>query len=244
MALVARNGLWLSRVPLYGSNATNALRTDGVVEAVASGRLTLSSLGGEVCLSSRSSNVVIGAGGNASAITVSSNAVVIDADLRVLGVLETVNTNDLNVADVLISVAYGSLPSDATAVTDGAGLLVGTGPATDGKASERSIRWRAGLSPLSADPSVVAPSSAGGASNAGCWDVRGGSLRLTSASSSREVSYGLRVNELSELELFKRVQPLPASVASVASYRRVACFGGVASTAGALQLPTSVNPWF
>ena len=245
MALVARNGLWLTR----SEAPPPSLRTDGIVEAVASGKLTLSSLGDNVYLSSLTSNVVIGANGSAGVITVTSNQVIINADLQVLGTVDTIHTNDLHIADRLLNVASMSAVTDAPSATDGAGILVGCAALTDGAANERSIRWRAGLSPLSTDASATEPMQ-GGSSNAGCWDVRGGCLRITASvlgvpatgMPAREVSYGLRVNESDELEMFKRVLP-SGSNETAASYRRVVCFGGAAAPSGALQLPTSRNPW-
>ena len=58
----------------------------------------------------------------------------------------------------------------------------------------------------------------------------------------RQVSYGLRVNELDEMELFKRTVPWSCNdPAPSSSYRCVATFGGSAGARG-VPLPTSVNP--
>jgi len=221
------------------------------------GQLTMTSLSDRVVISSAASNVLIGGGGNSNTLVIGSNLVTVNADFKVLGNVETVYTSELHVTDALVVVAAGAPSNDATVLTSGAGLLVADA-ASSGTVDERSFRWRAGV--LAAFDGSNSP-AAGGASNAGCWDVMGGSLRLTASFAAgvggayagqpgkavaREVSYGWRVNEADESELFKRVLPTSCNgVEADASYRRVLCVGGRAPVSGtsAISLNRSANPW-
>lgn len=251
MALVARNGLWLTRASPAVETAS-AVRTSGLIEALATGEMRFASTGDNMYIASLTSNVVIGSFGTPDVITVGSNTVTVNADLQVVGTVQTVHTADLYVQDYVVSVACGALPGDS-ASTDGAGVIVGAPSNFDGTPDERSVRWRAGQ--VAGTVASVA-SAPGGASNGPGWDVRGGWLRLTAtvpgsqggqpwagAAVDREVSYGFRVNELDEMELFKRTLPSACNNDDgAASYRCVVAFGGSAGATG-VPLPKSYNPW-
>lgn len=253
MAFVAPNGLWLSRKragEVVFPDPVSYCPDEGILQSMAAGTLSLASL---------TSNVVVGGMGNPSTVVVGSNVVDVNADLRLRGVLSTPEANGLLVRNQFLVTAAGASTNDASAgLTDGAGLMIGnhTAYGTD-PGLERSIRWRAGIGSSFYSGS---DREVGGASNAGCWDVRGGAFRIsTQAPSStsnpvdREISFGMRVNHDDEFEVYKRVLPsecniLPSFVKeSIASYRTVLRVGKMAplasNTGSAIVLNRSVNPW-
>jgi hypothetical protein len=219
MALVARNGLWLTK----GVPADAQLRATGIVEAVATGQLRLASL---------ASTVAFDAGGQASVLTIGSNSVVVNANLDVRGAVNNIQTNDLFVRDRLICVANGDGLAAAADLTDGAGVLVG-GAATEGTSNEVSVRWH---KPAAAGAQPV-------------WDLSGGALRISrTMPGGVVVSYALQISDAAELEVTRRTAPF-AAAESAAKYQRVAVFGRpatgaeAASGASAIVLPTSTNPF-
>jgi hypothetical protein len=234
MSILARNGIWLSKQPSGAPWGTTPARTDGVLEAIANGRLTLASTGADVQLASTHSNVLIGAMGSSNVVTVALKGVSIAGDTFVS-------------SNVYVGVpASNATAAEALALADGAGLVVAW-------SNDRSIRWRR-LGDLSNAQAV------GGASNGAFWEVRGGGLRLTAQVKAgvggystgdvppvsrldREVGFGWRVNEFDELEMYKRVCNSNATEAA-ASYRAVVCFGGASGSNRGIVLPSSVDPWY
>lgn len=228
MALVARNGLWLTKALPAGGDAQLLPRTSGMIEAVATGQLRLASL---------ASVVSVDAGGQTGVLTIGSNAVVVQANLDVRGAINALQTNDLFVRDRLICVANldGTLSTDAASVdiTDTAGLLVGSCN-TDGARSEVSLRWH-----------KQPPASSNGRQMQANWELIGGSLKLSRAMPDGNlVSYVFDINDAGELEVSRRTAPFGAAD-SDAMYQRVAAWGrpatGAAPMSTGIVLPTSLN---
>jgi hypothetical protein len=249
MALVSTNGLWLTRA----NNSNSLVRTDGVIEAMATGALTLSSTGNIVSITSLTSDVILGGAGNPDTVSIGSNMTTFHGDLT----MDVLYANDVVVTNKVINLSSGAGSNDATHAVDWSGILLADPNSLYG-IDERSIVWRAGLDSNFYGVSLTAN---GAASNQGCWDVTGGALRITMpvlATSNaypmnsnggqqpgfavgRDVSYGLRVNSYDEIELFKRVLPFSCNNNEAgASYRVVARFGGAAGP-NAISLPTSYN---
>ena len=221
MAFVARNGIWLSKVVPTDAQLG---RTSGFVEAVASGQLRLASLG---------SNVSIDAGGQTGVLTVGSNSVVVRGGLDVLGAINAVETNDLQVRDRLVCLAnYDDLPTSSQLdATSGAGILVGS-RATDGASNEVSFRWNKATSTSASQQQAT-------------WDVVGGSLRLARRlPSGHSVAYRFAINDAAELEVTREVAGVGGASATS---QRVAAWGrpatGSDAPARGLALPTSLNPY-
>ena len=222
MALVARNGLWLTKaVP---DDASLFPRASGMIEAVATGRLRLASL---------SSSVSVDAGGQLNVITVGSNSVVLQANLDVRGTINATQTNDLYVRDRLICVANMDLPYGVgeapVDLTDGAGLLVGNSE-SEATPSEVSMRWH--------KPAV--------AGRQPVWELIGGCWRLTRVlpSTGDSVSYSFTISDSGELEVSRRTAPFGADEVA-AKYQHVAVYGrpatGARPASTGISLPTSVN---
>lgn len=254
MALVSPNGLWLTRANPVNANS---LRTDGLIEAMATGKLTLSSTSDIVKITSLTSDVILGGEGNSNTVTIGSNLTTIKGDVDINGTVDFLYANDVVVLNKVINVVSGANSNDGSIAADGAGILLAD-PDTIGKVDERSFVWRSGISSNFHGTSLTAQ---GGSSNQGCWEVNGGALRITMpvpATSNaypinsnggqqpgftvgRDVSYGFRVNRYDEMELFKRVLPFSCNQNEAgASYRVVARFGGAAGP-NAISLPTSFN---
>lgn len=268
MAIVARKGLWLSRTgqmfpdplsplsPWAGSSngqPAHSLSPDygGLVQAMASGEMRLASAS-NLQLYSSTLNVVVGAGGQSDVISVTSNLVVINADVQIRGSVETYNSTEVNLQDKVVRLAYpdeatiasGMAPSEAS--LHGAGMQLAD-DVSGGRAYEKSIRWRAGGEVGRGPSGLVAR---GAESNCPYWEVRGGGLRLTSpargvlrggvpreggpAAPSGEVSYGFCIDDREELVVYKRW----TNAQGAASYQRVFTFG---STSVPYAPPSSTN---
>lgn len=212
--LSARNGLWLTKA---SPPQVPSLRTDGMIQAIATG---------EVRLASSYSNVVIQAG-SANILTVSSSNVTVNANLLVKGTIDSIYSSDLYIQDKTIVVAavldtngcnVPALSNTNASLNDGAGLSIGGGDA-------QSMRWKTD-------------------SNGGAWTFRGGGLQILASSSNAyggEISYGFCVNPASmALEMYAVL-----SNASGTSRRRVAVFGppSISNAAPIGFLPTSSLPW-
>jgi hypothetical protein len=214
--LSARNGLWLSKA----SAAPPTLRTNGMIEAIATG---------EVRLASSYSNVVIQAG-LSDMITVTSSNVTVNANLLVRGTIDSVYSSDLYVRDKTVVIgalldASGCNLGSNNSNNDGAGLSIGGGDA-------QSLRWLRPVVPEDGE---------------GSWTFRGGGLRVVASTSNAfggELSYGFAINAATmALEIYAVL-----SNASGTSRRRVAAFGPPPSASNAPQpppayLPTSALPW-
>lgn len=248
MAFVSQNGLWLTR-----GNQVGNVRADGLIEAMATGKLSLSSTNGVISILASSSNVVLGGKGNVDTVTIGSNLTTINGDLDINGTVDMLYANDVVVRNKLIVVASVASSNDGGPLTDGSGLMVSDIDSMGG-VDERSIVWRSGTSSQFSGVSLTAD---GATSNQGCWEVSGGALRITMPvpagsnsypgnqnvgyAAGRDVSYGFRINKRDEMELFKRVLPFSCNQnEAAASYRVVARFGGAA---GAISLPRSANPY-
>jgi hypothetical protein len=235
------------------------VRTDGLIEAMATGKLTLSSTGDVVSITSTTNNVVLGGGGNPETITIGNSLTTINGDLLINGTLDVLYANDVVISNKVMVVASGASSNDASSAVDGSGFAM-SDPGSIGETDERSFLWRSGISNYFSGISLTAD---GAASNQGCWEVNGGALRITvpvpagsnaypansnggqqpGFAAGRDVSYGLRINKYDEMELFKRVLPFSCNNdESKASYRVVARFGGAAGP-NAISLPRSANPY-
>ena len=252
MALVSPNGLWLTR-----ANPVTHLRPDGLIEAMATGSLTLTSTGDIVSITSLTSDVILGGAGNPDTVTIGNNMTTINSDLTINGTVDVLYANEVVMTNKTINIVSSANANDGSSTVNGAGILLAD-PDTIGETDERSIAWRSGISSNFYGISLTAE---GGASNEGAWEVRGGALRVTMpvpatsnaypANSNggqqpghevdRDVSYGFRVNKYDEMVLFKRVLPTSCNQNEAgASYRVVAKFGGAAGP-NAISLPKSYN---
>lgn len=222
----ARSGLWLSKAT---PPQVPSLRTNGMIEAIASGDLRLAS---------SFSNVVIKAGLQ-DMITVTSSNVTVNANLLVKGTIDSIYSSDLYVRDKTVVVgaildASGcnvavSASNNNNSNNDGAGLSIG---GWVGGGDAQSLRWRRPVVPTDGE---------------GTWTFRGGGLRVVASASNAyggEISYGFAINAATlALELYAVL-----SNASGTSRRRVATFGppnasSNASISNASYLPTSALPW-
>jgi hypothetical protein len=217
--LSARNGLWLTKA---SPPQVPSLRTDGMIQAIASG---------EVRLASSYSNVVIQAG-IADVLTVTSSNVTVNANLLVNGTIDSVYSSDLHVKDKTVIIGAildangcnvgGS--SSNVALNDGAGISVGGGDA-------QSLRWKR--------PALAADGE-------GSWTFRGGGLKVVASASNAyggEITYGFSINAATlALEVYAVL-----SNASGTSRRCVASFGPPSAsnvlTSPPGFLPVSALPW-
>jgi hypothetical protein len=207
----------LTEVTLGTASAPEMLRVgNGFIRAVADGDVTLSSVGGSVNIESQG---VVRIGGS----TIAVNASALD-----------IRSGEVLVNDTVVTLASRDTAAETTAsVVHGAGVLAGMG-------GDRSIRWSRGHSelPLNRTEEVV---MAGARSNVGCWDVRGGGIRLIAETSNMEVAYGFRINKLMELEIYRRDIDVDSTTSNVAQFRRVSCFGGALRLASRTSLlPTRI----
>jgi hypothetical protein len=238
MAFVARNGIYLTR---SGLSSNLSLPPDpkvdygGLVQAIASGEMRFASAS-NMQLYSSMKELILGAGATPNVITISSNAVVINADVRVKGSVDSYTSTEVNLVDKVVRVAYPQ-PLDAVvdaASLDGAGLALAD---TSMSNYEKSVKWRSGQG---AD--AVTATDQGSASNESHWELVGGHLRLTArrrSPNSGTVSYGMRINEREELEFYKML-PSVGPVPQPAVYQRVFTVGGDTMGPG-FTLPKSKN---
>jgi hypothetical protein len=263
MALIARNGVWLTRatapVPdgslvqsVVGS--TWPLSSDGLVQAIASGEFRMTA-GSNMQLYSALSNVQLGAQGSSNTLTVTSNAVEIRGQLRIRGTVDAISTSDLSVQDKVVRVSVPSPIAPATTAPqlseldlDASGLALAPG------AYEKSMLWRVGGQQGTA---LVLPSTENAYSEAFAlprWDAVGGALRMTipsrcnaaMAAAGGTVGYGFTINAREELELIKYWTDASTGAEKA---QRVWCVGGGAASVSPIDagedalLPTSVNPY-
>ena len=244
MALIARNGVWLTRKPFaddpfasVGAPTQNRVAYDGLVQAIASGEMRLASASNMQIYSS-TSNVLLGAGGMSNVISVRSNIVEINADVRIRGAVESYLSTEINLQDKVMRLAYpdkGAEASVSDAYLDGSGIVLANEVMGN---YEKSIRWRA-----SAGLGAGAFVARGGASNESFWELRGGGLRLSTpkraAGGTGEVSYGMHINEKEELEMYKRW----TDGAGHEYFQRVFTFGG-GTLPSDMPVPVSKNPFY
>jgi hypothetical protein len=225
MALVAPNGLWLSRTP---GTAPTVLSNGSFIEAIAKGDIKLASLQSTVGITS-ATEVTLGTAARPQLLRVGRNGDSVAIDAASL---------DVRSGDVLVNNATLTLSSrDTQALTSaaavhGSGILAGKAWAGAGGV-ERSVRWSRGHAALPAS-GADATAMAGARSNVGCWDVRGGGLRIIAETSSAEVAYGFRVNASKDLEIYRR--DIDAATSN-AVYRRVSRFGNASGGGAAVAVP-------
>lgn len=176
--------------------------------------------------------------------TVSGNQVLVRGDIVVTGNINTSNVFSTTVVQDLLKVADKTVtlatvgsnfspndgPFDGIANT-GAGIKIDGVPtgfdSNIAQAYEKSVLWNVGPG-----NGVNDLGTAAGMSNESFWELKGGSFRLThqkvipSGGSNivRDISFGLRVNELEELELVKKFWYTPSNNYV---YRRIARFGRI-----------------
>lgn len=230
MAYVAPNGVWLSR---SAALQPPALSAGSYIEAIANGTVRLASLQSSVSITSET-RVDLGTAALPGLLQVGLDADTVAVEARAL---------DVRAGQVLVreagqggGVVLAAGQSTAAAL-HGAGISVGGGDGAGAAlATEQSIRWSRGFGELPASE-AAATAAAGGRSNAGAWDVRGGGLRLVAETAQGEVAYGFRINAHKELELYRRDIPIGTSNHI---YRRVHRFGNsLDSNGGALMIPVS-----
>ena len=245
MALIARNGVWLTRrefaadplLPGVHGALGERIAYDGLVQAIATGEMRLASTS-NLQVYSATSNVLLGAGGMNNVISVSSNLVQINADVHIRGTLEAFLSTEINLQDKVMRLAYPEVGSEALITDqylDGSGIMLADKLVGN---YEKSIKWHAAAG-LGASAFVAR----GGASNESFWEVRGGGLRMTTPQRAAgrgggEVSYGMHINEKEELEMYKRWTD-----GSGREYtQRVFTFGSATPTD--MPTPVSRNPFY
>lgn len=124
MALLAGQGLWLSRFSTDGQlqGTQWPLPISGVVNAVASGKVTFAST---------TASVYVGAQGASNVLTVGSNSLSIQGSLQVTGVISASNSTNLQVQNPLLLLGASS----SSTSLDGAGIQLGS-------AAMQSVSWR------------------------------------------------------------------------------------------------------
>lgn len=223
MAYVAQNGLWLSR----SADPTPYLSAGSYIEAIANGDVRLASLQSNVNIASEA-QVNIGTTSLPKILQVGSNDDVVSIEASALDV----RSGRVLVRDGEITLAARDTIGQVTAsAMDGAGILVGDA----GLPTEQSIRWSRGHAELPSSE-AAATAAAGGRSNVGTWDVRGGGLRLIAESADSEVAYGFRINADLELELYRRDTN---KANGQVTYNRVSRFGNSIGSNSVAMLPTS-----
>jgi hypothetical protein len=244
MALIARNGLWLTRKGFASDpfsfttgGVAGRLEYDGLVQAIASGEMRLASAS-NMQVYSANSNVLLGAGGMSNVISVRSNLVEINANVHIRGAVESYMSTEINLQDKVMRLAFPDVGSEATindAYLDGSGIsladeLVGN--------YEKSIKWHS-----AAGIGASAFVAKGGTSNESFWELRGGGMRLTTPKRAAgrgngEVSYGMHINEREELEMYKRW----TDGSGHEFFQRVFTFGS--AMPADMPTPMSPNPFF
>jgi hypothetical protein len=239
MALVARNGIWLTRSTQFASDPFSPLAvqtpfgTDGLVQAIASGEMRLAAAS-NVQLYASLSNVLLGAQGTSNVLSVGSNAVTIFGDLRVHGTMDTVSSTLLHLNDKVVQVSVPGAPGDHVMVSeadlDGSGLAVAPG------AYEKSVLWNAGAAFLRS-------------SNTPYWQVRGGALRVVVPARSNaglteaggETGFQLGINDNEEVELLKTWKDGAVGALHAQRIMTWGCEDAPASLEA--LLPKSTNPY-
>jgi hypothetical protein len=167
---------------------------DRVVQSIASGDLRLLTPSNAHVAASNA--IVLSVGGN-NILSLTQSSVDIAGDVNVLGTVNNVRTSELHVADKVVQLAVGDDPDapPPERLLDGAGLYV-TDPSD--APWQRSLLWRRGLRGTAAllQPDTLPVDEP-------CWEMRGGGLRLTAMTAGGDVSYGLRINECKELEVYR-----------------------------------------
>jgi uncharacterized protein (DUF2345 family) len=176
--------------------------------------------------------------------TVSGNQVLVRGDIVVTGNINTSNVfsttviqESLKVSDkqlTLANVGSNFNPADGPfdgIANSGAGIKIDGVPSgfdsNIPQAYDKSFNWNFG-----GGNGILDLGTASGMSNEAFWEVKGGSLRIThqkitpSGGSNiiRDISFGLRVNELEELELVKKFWYTPSNNYI---HRRIARFGRI-----------------
>ncbi len=219
MALVARNGLWLTRGGVAAADpfAPHQLTSvpfgyDGLVQAMATGEMRLAAAS-NVQVYASTSNVLLGAQGTSNVLSVGSNAVTITGDLRVYGTMDTIASSEMHLQDKVVRVAV--LPPEQVAAQptlqvrdadlDASGLAIASG--SFGKA----VLWRAGaLSNAGSNPALLTAELLA-SSNAPYWQLQGGGLRFGVAARSNAgltaagggLGCALTFNADEEIEVYK-----------------------------------------
>jgi hypothetical protein len=174
MALLARGGLWLSSSG--NSNALGSLsaaRTAGVLDAIASGELRLTSLAG---------GVHIDAGGVADVLRVAPGAAVVAGSLQA----SNLAVCDADGAGLCVSQSGGNLAASASLGSD-----------------ERSLRWRAPATPAAPPGSLAGSNPPGGWDVRAGQDACLRLTRPPSGPATPELAYGLALNARDELQLYR-----------------------------------------
>jgi uncharacterized protein (DUF2345 family) len=182
-------------------------------------------------------------------MTVAGNLLKVRGDMLITGTINTSNilqttviqeTLKVNDKTILVaSVGNGSNdefnPQDSAANNGSAGLKVDGFPAGYNPAVRdaytKALLWQFGDDTLSADGMAsLGTSLENGATKESYWEVLGGGLRIThkkiSGNTFKDLSFGFRVNDKDELELYKRFWDTTA-LPPAYKVKRVCRFGRV-----------------
>jgi hypothetical protein len=226
MAFVAQNGLWLTRgIPTDPFPPTSE---GSFIQAVAKGEVKLASLESRVTITSES-DVYMGTTAMPGLLRVGRNGDTVAVEAAALDV----RSGKLRVHDAELMLGARDTQNETTPeAIDGSGILAGMRMSGG---AERSVRWARGHAASLPATEAATTSMAGARSNVGCWEVRGGGLRIVAETADKEVAYGFRINSSLELEIYRRDTVLATGAET---FRRVGRFGGVDASAGTM-LPQS-----
>lgn len=175
---------------------------------------------------------------NSNIVVVTSDKVTINADLDIMGIVNSITVTESNLAiedrRVIVGASHTAL---ADSVNTGAGLYVQGLPSgvtfagdqsdfedTTVKAYEKSFTYvheaAAAWSNLGKEEGFVTGSAAGCGFNEPYWNVKGGSLAISHSNSTQDVTFGFRINQSNELEIVKKQWDGTKYV-----YKKVAKFG-------------------
>jgi hypothetical protein len=149
--------------------------------------------------------------GSSDIMKVTSNKVILNTDLDVYGVVNSiaVENTELHIADKTVKLAYpatGETMTDGPATNSDSGVVVsglpasaaGMSPADAQKLYEKSFKWNYGTS------GVDGMLTNSGISTESFWELKGGRLQMTSTKANgKSITFALRINELDELEFVK-----------------------------------------
>lgn len=232
ITITTSNDLDLAASKFFNMTGSNVTLTGTSQTIINAGQSSIKMLAnGDAELSA--SNYSFFAAGGAKMVEIYNDKVVINGNMQLKGTLDTINITDTNlfIQDRTIELAHTSndLPPTDGLVNDKSGVRVAGLPsvvsgsnltASQSNIYTKSLLWNTGVTGIPSLGSVDADKES-------YWELKGGSFRITHTKTEldpngapKEVSFGLRVNHLDELELVKR-----SWTASGYVMRRIAKFG-------------------
>jgi uncharacterized protein (DUF2345 family) len=236
-----------SNVSLYAGKTVNVTGSNNVVVAAQSNMTLTAQLdtgisanAGVTYMNLNSNDTIVANAttyswkvGNADMVTIDSTKMVVNGNLQVVGVLDSINVTNTNllIEDKVISLASGS--NAGSNLVDGiannqAGVIINGVPSgvpeVNAAFFEKSLKWHTGSS------GMLSLGSSNINDQESYWELKGGAFRIThnkltldennNVTDAKEISFGFRVNQHDELELVKKYWSGSAYI-----YKRIAKFG-------------------